>query len=121
MDQKKRIARLLGRRLRTLRNESGLTQEDLATYIKSSRRRPLAGQPDEEQPDTINRSAISDYETGRRLPTLRTLIGLAKAFNVDVCELLLDPDESQNHKIALAALKAPKSLLPAVAKLLDVS
>jgi transcriptional regulator with XRE-family HTH domain len=114
-----KVAERLGKRIRRLRKLRNFSQDDVAVYIKSSRRRPVLDD-DVDRPDTIGRKAISDYETGRRLPTMRTLVGIAEALKVDVAVLLLDPDESSHHRIALAALAAPDKLLPALAKLLDV-
>ena len=59
-----------GRRLRALRDNSGLTQEQLAM---------AAG---------LERAYISSAETGRRNATLTTLYQLADALGVDPGELI---------------------------------
>lgn len=103
VDQK--LARLIGLRLRQLRNERGWDQVDLEAHLDGH----------------IKRASISDFETGRRLPSLRTLFRIAGAFEVELAELVLSPGEHQRHRVAIAALKCTKKTLPHVAKLLDVS
>ncbi len=61
-----------GRRLRTLRRERGLSQEELAN---------LAG---------LDRTYISSCEAGRRNVTLRTITRLAAALGVDA-DVLIKP------------------------------
>lgn len=63
------------RRLRQLRTERGLTQEELAH---------LAG---------VDRTYVSQAETGRRNTTLLTIQKLAAALDVDVASLVETPKE----------------------------
>ena len=102
--QEQDLARLIGRRLRELRHARGWGQVDLEAHLD----------------DTIKRATLSDYETGRRLPSLRTLKKIADAFEVEAAELLLSPGEHVHHRVAVAALKAPKQTLKHVAKLFDL-
>jgi transcriptional regulator with XRE-family HTH domain len=64
-----------GERLRQLREEKGLTQEELGKIINQKK------------------ANISKYETGRLEPSMGTLITLAKFFNVSTDYLLGVSDE----------------------------
>jgi len=68
----KSVAEGFGARLRTARENAGLTQEELAY---------LAG---------TNRSAVSPLELGQHIPRMDTLIRLAGALGVEPCELMGD-------------------------------
>ena len=57
---------LLGRRIKSLRKEKGLTQEELGKMIN------------------VTKVSICCYEKETRFPTLETLLALAEVFNVDV-------------------------------------
>lgn len=61
---------MIGKRIAILREEKGITQEQLAKDIK------------------IERSTLSHYETGRRRPDFETLILFAKYFGVTTDYLL---------------------------------
>ena len=65
MDQKK-----IGRFLRSLRNEKGLTQEQLAAHFNTTSR------------------SVSRWETGSSLPDISLLVDLADFYDVDVRELI---------------------------------
>lgn len=65
-------ARTFGHTLRETRRQTGVSQDDLAR---------LSG---------VDRSAISNYERGRREPNLRTIVKLARAMNVSPSSLLRD-------------------------------
>jgi transcriptional regulator with XRE-family HTH domain len=64
------LASLMGQRVRERRLELGLTQQELAD---------LCG---------LHRSYIGEIEIGRRNPTLRSIVKLARALQVDVVDLL---------------------------------
>lgn len=66
------IKKRLGKRIRDLREDRDLRQEDLA---------PLAG---------VNSVTLSKIETGRRLPDLSTLYGIAEGLKVLPAALLDD-------------------------------
>lgn len=57
---------LLGQRIKSLRKEKGLTQEELGKLIN------------------VTKVSICCYEKERRVPTLETLLALAEVFNVDL-------------------------------------
>ncbi len=57
---------LLGKRIKALRKEKGLTQEELGKLIN------------------VTKVSICCYEKGTRIPTIETLISLSKIFNVDL-------------------------------------
>jgi transcriptional regulator with XRE-family HTH domain len=89
MDQQK-----IGNFLKTLRNEHGLTQEQLAAQLNVSRR------------------TVSRWETGRNLPDLSILIELADFYGVHLRELL-DGERKGEHM--------NKELEDAVLKVADYS
>ena len=62
-----------GARIRIMRKSLGLTQADLAKKIG------------------ITKQAITTYETGRREPSFRNLIGLSRVLNVTIDWLLGEP------------------------------
>jgi len=68
------VVRLLGRNVRRLRKQRGLSQEDLAHEAD------------------MKRSYVSDLERGARNPSVRALGRLAAALAVKPHELLLDDD-----------------------------
>jgi len=106
MSQKRKgLGGIVGRRVRTLRRERGWDQVDLEAHIH----------------ETVGRSAISHFETGRTHPSLNTLVEFAQAFDVDAASLLLDPHGDYRHRVAIAVLACrDDNLLKAVGKLLDV-
>ena len=57
---------LLGQRIKTLRKENNLTQEELGKLIN------------------VTKVSICCYEKETRIPTLETLIALANVFKVDI-------------------------------------
>jgi transcriptional regulator with XRE-family HTH domain len=65
-------AQLFGRRLRELRKERGLTQEELAESAD------LSG------------NYISDLELGLKVPSLTILVRLSKALDIATADLLAD-------------------------------
>ncbi|MDM8354277.1 MAG: transcriptional regulator [Brevundimonas sp.] len=66
------VVRHLGRRVKTLRKEAKLSQEELAFRAE------------------MKRSYVSDLERGKRNPTVRALGRLAVALGVHPAELLQD-------------------------------
>lgn len=97
--------RLVGRRIRELREARGWAQVDLAAHID----------------DQVQRAMISDIETARRHPSLRTLLRLADALGVPVVVLFMDPRSNLSDRVAERALAATEDELAPVAKLLDVT
>ncbi|MGN6373767.1 MAG: helix-turn-helix domain-containing protein [Solirubrobacteraceae bacterium] len=65
-------ARTFGQTLRDTRRQAQVSQDDLA------------------QRSGVDRSAISNYERGRREPNLRTIVKLARALDVEPASLLRD-------------------------------
>lgn len=57
---------LLGKRIKSLRKEKNLTQEELGKLIN------------------VTKVSICCYEKETRVPTLETLLALAEVFNVDI-------------------------------------
>ena len=62
---------LFGEHLGYLRKANGMTQEDLAKKLKCTKQ------------------AISHYETGKRDPSIDTLVEISRIFNVDLDSLLV--------------------------------
>lgn len=81
----------IGNFLKKLRNEKGLTQEQLAEKLNTSSR------------------AVSRWETGRNMPDLDMLIAVSAFYGVDIKEVIdgekkdaaiLPPEKEINTKIA---------------------
>lgn len=62
----RKLKNSIGRKVKTLRLEKGLSQEKLAEYVNMSREH------------------ISCIERGKNLASIETLYSLAKFFNVDI-------------------------------------
>lgn len=80
---------ILGKRLKALRKERGLTQQELGDMIN------------------VTKVSICCYEKGTRTPTLDTLMDLTKVFNVDVNYFLgsdtyVVSDSDENYGIRMA-------------------
>lgn len=95
---------LVGKRVRQLREERKWAQVDLAAHID----------------EHVQRTMISDLETGRRRPSLATLILIAQALDVPVAALFLDPSSRLQDRAALRILQTGDDALAPVAKLLDL-
>ncbi|MEG0994884.1 MAG: helix-turn-helix transcriptional regulator [Bacilli bacterium] len=61
---------LLGKRLKELRKQKGLTQQELGNMIN------------------VTKVSVCCYENGTRVPTLETLLDITRVFNVDVSYFL---------------------------------
>jgi transcriptional regulator with XRE-family HTH domain len=64
------LYRWLGGKIRSLRQDRGLTQADLAVAVG------------------ITRASLANIEAGRQRSLVHTLVALAKGLQCDVCELL---------------------------------
>ena len=93
------LAVRLGRRIVSLRNEIGLTQEQLAWSAERSK------------------SYLSRIESGQRLPSLRILEQLALCLRVEPRDLLLFPDTST---VAAAMERTRRGGEPAAARVVDL-
>lgn len=69
--KKSEILKIIGKNIKTIRLEKGLTQVDLVGRIEA-------------QIDTTN---ISRIEQGRTNATIHTLYRISKALEVDLCEI----------------------------------
>lgn len=76
----------IGRFLRQLRREKGITQEELSTIIN------------------IDRSAISKWERGIYLPSTEMLNTLAKLYNITVNEIILAEKKNDKNEEDLSDL-----------------
>ena len=73
------MATTIGLRIHSLRKSKGITQEELAGLLH------------------VGKSTISQYETGRRVPSDETKIVLAGIFNVSVDYLIFGEDFKKNN------------------------
>ena len=73
----------IAQRIKQLRTEHGLTQEELARVLKSSVK--------------ISKRAIGMYETGRREPDIETMEAIADYFNVDMDYLVGKSEHKNRH------------------------
>lgn len=71
----------IGSRVRSLREEAGLTQEKLAYECGYSK------------------SYVSEIEAGKKLPSLTALATFASRLNVALFDLLVFPDESPRERL----------------------
>jgi transcriptional regulator with XRE-family HTH domain len=87
---------LLSKRLKELRKNSGMTQDELGKLIN------------------VTKVSICCYEKGTRTPTLETLIDLARVFGVDVNYLIGNDNyiiSDSNKKYGLVASNEEINLL----------
>ncbi len=81
------MKKLLGKRIREIRNKKGLTQEKLAELVE------------------INTPNISYIENGKFYPSYETFVGLVNALEIEPCELFAfdtmakSPDELKDEMI----------------------
>ena len=91
------FARGLGERIRALRVEAGVTQEDLAWSVD------------------LNKGYLSQVESGKRTPTLSVLVQLAHELNVEVVDLVgYDLDQPQAALLDAVRRKDRKGLKKAL-------
>ena len=83
LDSTERLARLIGKRIQELRHANGWGQVDLEAHLEGA----------------VTRSTISYLETGRRLPSLRTLQQLADAFGVHPATFLVAPERDLRDRV----------------------
>jgi transcriptional regulator with XRE-family HTH domain len=88
------LDRSLARRVRTLREHQGLTQQELADRLKK------LGVP-------IDRSAVARLERGRRGMTVAEMLALALALSVAPVHLLVDPDSDEPITLISHGLPLP--------------
>lgn len=69
----------LSQRLQNRRKELNLTQEDVAIIIH------------------VSRQTISNWETGRTLPDIKSLVLLSDIYEISLDKLLKEDDEMVNH------------------------
>lgn len=85
------LARHLGRRIATLRDARGLTQERLAWDLES------------------NKGYLSRVERGERLPSIDFLVAVARRLGVEVRDLFLAPERSpQDEAMELVRKRGPR-------------
>ena len=80
----------VGRRIKNLRHERGLTLEQLAEVVDSQT------------------GYLCDLETGRKSASLPMLADIARALGVEPFALLVDEERSPRHQLADLAGRAPE-------------
>lgn len=70
----------IGRNIRRIRQQKGITQDDLAEQL------------------FVTRQTVSNYETGRSKPDIDTLLRIAEILHVDLNEILYGPTIPANRK-----------------------
>lgn len=90
---------LLGKRIKELRKEKGLTQQELGDLIN------------------VTKVSICCYENETRVPTLETLIALTKVFKMDInyflgndYEIVADHDQTYSISVAKEELEFIKEI-----------
>ena len=101
------IKKLIGLRIKELRNNKGLTQEKAAEIMG------------------INSKYMSGIERGKANPTLNTLINLSNALEVEIGDIFtslesFDPKKSRQHLKKIAQEATPEQL-KLISKLLNVA
>jgi len=76
----KQVLKILGTRIRQERKHKGLTQERLAELID------------------VSNNFISYIETGKKPPSLKTLIKISDALDIDIADLFKDIPEKRKQK-----------------------
>ncbi|MBK7582920.1 MAG: helix-turn-helix transcriptional regulator [Myxococcales bacterium] len=79
------LARRIGARIRSLRVETGITQEKLAWNCN------------------LAKPYLSQIEAGKRLPSLPALVALAKQLGVELADLILTEGKDPRFRFAEAA------------------
>ena len=92
---------LLGKRIKSLRKQNGMTQEELGKLIN------------------VTKVSICCYENETRIPTLETLLALADVFKVDI-NYFLGSDEylvaDTNEKYGMSVAKEEFEFLKEIRK-----
>lgn len=84
----------LARKIKTLRIENGLKQEELAERVG------------------LTRDAVSKWENGKNIPRLPELMSLAKVFKISVSDLILETEKDRTslvESIVVKDISAPKT------------
>src|SRR5262245_29668181 len=95
------LALAVGRRIRVLRRERGLTLEKLAY-----------------ESGLDSKGYLSDIEHGRALPSLTPLQVIADRLEVDLLDLVCFPDEDDRQRVVELTRRASKAVLRQVERLL---
>jgi transcriptional regulator with XRE-family HTH domain len=90
------VLKLIGRRLKALRDEQKLRVRELADAVG------------------CGRGTIYNVESGRAAPSLKLVIALAKALRVDEIDLLCFPGESARHAVVELLRRVPISTVMVV-------
>jgi len=90
---------LLGKRLKQLRKDQGLTLEDLALFLN------------------VSKPSVWGYENNSVQPSLSVLVKMADRFNVSLDYILCRTDEKYNSN--LSAANKNKEIISKIHNLLD--
>lgn len=76
--------KIVGRKIAAMRQENGLTQQQLAAMMN------------------VSHQAVSKWESGQTLPDIQTLLELTRFFGLTVEQLISDPEESAEEHVYAA-------------------
>lgn len=79
-------------------------QKNISKAIRFYRKKRGFSQFELAERSFVSQTYISEVETGKRMPSIYTLIDIAKALNVDVWDLLIPIDLPENIKFAIKSL-----------------
>jgi transcriptional regulator with XRE-family HTH domain len=94
------LALAVGRRIRALRDEAGITLEQLAFTSESRKKRDLS------------KGHLSSLERGLVMPTVATLKAIADRLGVSVVDLVNDPSEDDRARL----IELTRRLTPGVVR-----
>ena len=78
----------IGKSIRTIRLEKGLTQKELALKSK------------------VSENAIKQYESGKRQPKMEYLMKISSALNVNLIDLISSSESQSQHENKFSMLRA---------------
>lgn len=93
--------RLLGARLKQIREEKGLRAEEVAALVG------------------VSRQHLYNVEKGEFSPSVELLVGLAIAYHVDVADFWTFPTEHPRHQFRELARRIPSAKLGAMISLVE--
>lgn len=94
----------IGGRIKVERTKRGWTQLELATRMGGA----------------VKRATISDFESGRRYPSLKTIARFASLFRVHPASLLVSAEHQLEHEVVVACFRASPHELRAAAEKLRI-
>lgn len=97
------FARRFGARLRALRAEKGVTQEQLAVAVD------------------VGKGFLSEIESGKKFPSVPTMVALARELGVDLLDLFAFDPGDPTHSLVDAARRGDGDAVAAALKKLGLA